>query len=225
VAIEELHGAGYLLRPGDIYRLHAKADEIAARPGWGKRSVDLMLASIEARRSVELPRFIASLGIRQVGRTMGRVLAARYHTLAEWIAAMKAIASGDSAARDELLAIDSVGEGSVQDLEAFFAEARNVAWMDDLLSEIKVADFAAPKTEGSPVAGKTVVFTGSLTRFTRNEAKARAESMGAKVSGSVSKKTDILVAGPGAGSKLDDAKKHGVQVLDEEGWLALVGDA
>ena len=129
--------------------------------------------------------------------------------------------SGD--AWSELNAIEGIGEVVARALVEFFKEPRNVDVIENLLKEVRPQEMAAPTTSGSPVAGKTVVFTGSLEKFTRDEAKARAESLGAKVAGSVSKKTDYVVAGPGAGSKLDKARELGVEVMDEDEWLAFIG--
>jgi len=230
--IEELHAAGLLRTPADIYRLRGHAAAIEAMEGWGRRSVAVLLDSIEARREIELSRFVTSLGIREVGRTMGRLFAAHYLTVGAWLDAMRAVAGDDAdraaEAAADLLSIETVGPVISAEVRAWFSEPRNVAAVEDLLSEVRVKDFEKPRTQGSPVAGRTVVFTGSLERMTRNEAKARAESLGAKVSGSVSKKTDIVVAGPGAGSKLADAEKvraagHPIEILSEDEWLALVG--
>lgn len=221
--IEELYEKGFLTSPADIYRLHTRAAEIQKLGGWGVRSVKIMLASIEARRTVDLQRFIAALGIRQVGRTMGRLFAANYLTVDHWVSSMKAMAAGDTAAIEELDAIDSVGPTIISDIANWFGEEHNIRALDDLLGEIQVSDFVPPATSDSAVAGKTVVFTGTLEKMTRSEAKAKAEALGAKVSGSVSKKTDMLVAGPGAGDKLAKAEKLSVQVLSEDEWLALIG--
>jgi DNA ligase (NAD+) len=137
---------------------------------------------------------------------------------------MIAVAQGDEAAHAELLAIDQVGEALVADIAAFFAEKHNLDALDDLAEFVAPLPLEKPRGD-SPVAGKTIVFTGTLEKMSRDEAKARAQSLGAKVAGSVSKKTDILVAGPGAGSKLAEAQKHGVEVIDEDAWLKLAGIA
>ncbi|MFN8760405.1 MAG: NAD-dependent DNA ligase LigA [Tagaea sp.] len=220
--VEELHGLGWLKRPGDVFRLRAHAGSLAAREGWGAKSVEKLLAAIEARRRVPFDRFVFALGIRQVGEATARLLAQHYETLAKWRAAMLAVARGDEAARAELLAIDQVGEALAADIAAFFAEAHNLEALDDLADFVEAVPLDKPTTD-SPVAGKTIVFTGTLEKMSRDEAKARAQALGAKVAGSVSKKTDILVAGPGAGSKLAEAQKHGVQVVDEDAWLRLAG--
>jgi DNA ligase (NAD+) len=228
--VEELHAAGFLRTPADVFRLSSHADAIREMEGWGARSVQILLSAVEARREVDLARFVTAMGIREVGRSNGRLLAAHYGTADAWVAAMRALAEGDAEARAELLLVDGIGDVTADYLAAFFAEPRNNEALDDLLSEISVRDFVKPKTDGSAVAGKTVVFTGSLVRMDRSAAKAQAESLGAKVSGSVSKKTDIVVAGPGAGSKLDDANKlqaagFPIRVLTEDEWLDMIAPA
>jgi DNA ligase (NAD+) len=217
---------GLIAHPSDIFALEARFGEgeraIAAREGWGGQSAAKLFAAIEARRSVDLHRFIYALGIRHVGETTSKQLARAYGSAAHWIAAMRAVAAGDEAARAELNAIDQIGGTVVEAVAAFFAETHNAAEVDKLAAALTIADAEKPAAS-SPVAGMTVVFTGTLEKMTRAEAKARAESLGAKVAGSVSAKTDLLVAGPGAGSKLKEAERHGVRVLDEDGWLALIG--
>jgi DNA ligase (NAD+) len=220
--VEELHSLGWLKRPGDVFRLKDHAEILAKREGWGEKSVEKLLAAIDARRKVPFDRFVFALGIRQVGEATARLLAQHYETLPKWRAAMREVAGGDETARAELLAIDQVGEALVADIAAFFAEKHNLEALDDLADFVEAVPLAKPKTD-SPVAGKTIVFTGTLEKMSRDEAKARAQALGAKVAGSVSKKTDLVVAGPGAGSKLADAQKHGVEVIDEEAWIQLAG--
>lgn len=220
--------------PADIFRLRDHAEDLKTREGWGEQSAANLLESIEARRSISLDRFIYALGIRQVGEATARLLARQYGELAAWRAAMTAAAEERAANREEakkpelvgeafaeLCNIDSVGFSVADAITDFFAEAHNQAILDDLDAELTVVPVDAPAS-ASPVTGKTVVFTGTLERMTRNEAKARAESLGAKVAGSISKKTDYLVAGPGAGSKLVKATELGVEVLSEDDWLALI---
>ena len=192
------------------------------REGWGDKSVERLLSAIEARRDVSLDRFIYALGIRQVGEATARLLARHYGTFLALREAMEAAQNPESDAYNDLDSIEGIGPSMAADILAFFGEPKNMAALDDLLGEVTVEDFAQP-TGDSPVSGKTVVFTGTLERMTRNEAKARAESLGAKVAGSVSKKTDYVVAGPGAGSKLKDAQALGVSVLSEDDWLKLIG--
>ncbi|MDR7144524.1 NAD-dependent DNA ligase LigA [Rhizobium sp. BE258] len=191
--------------------------------GFGKVSVSKLYAAINERRSIALHRFIYALGIRHVGETTAKLLARSYGTYEAFAAAMQDAAPLSGDGWNELNAIDGIGEIVARAIVEFYKEPRNVEVISRLLEEVVPEKAEQPVTSGSPVAGKTVVFTGSLEKFTRDEAKARAESLGAKVAGSVSKKTDILVAGPGAGSKLDKAKELGVQTMDEDEWLALIG--
>ncbi|QRM45007.1 NAD-dependent DNA ligase LigA [Rhizobium sp. BG4] len=191
--------------------------------GFGKVSVGKLYAAINERRSIALHRFIYALGIRHVGETTAKLLARSYGTYAAFTAAMQEAAPLSGEAWNELNAIEGIGEIVARAIVEFYKEPRNVEVINALIAEVTPQEAEQPVTSGSPVAGKTVVFTGSLEKFTRDEAKARAESLGAKVAGSVSKKTDILVAGPGAGSKLDKARELGVQTMDEDEWLALIG--
>lgn len=213
---------GLIATPGDIFRLHLREAEIAERPGWGPRSVANLIAAIEARREVALERFIYALGIPQVGQATARLLARHYGSLAAWRAAMVEAADPGSAAYLDLDNIDGVGPSVAGDVVAFFAEPHNLAVLDDLEREVRVEDFAAPEASASPIAGKTVVFTGSLKTMTRGEAKARAEALGAKVAGSVSRNTDYVVIGADAGSKRAKAEALGVVTLGEDEWLALI---
>ncbi len=244
VYIETLFEKGLLKEPADIFRLAKKPDlldralserraemsaERRAKEGKdevkkGKKDedgdsklVENLIAAIDARRTIAMDRFINALGIRHVGETNARLIARNYPGMEEFIAAME-----EKDAVAELEQIQGVGEVLAQAIKDFFDEPHNRKLVAHLLKEVSVKPLPKPKTEGSPVAGKTVVFTGTLEKMTRQEAKARAESLGAKVSGSVSAKTDIVVAGPGAGSKLKEAQKHNVQVLDEDAWLKLI---
>ncbi|HZP19964.1 MAG TPA: NAD-dependent DNA ligase LigA [Bauldia sp.] len=212
--------------PADIFTLRRR-DEANLRKlrdveGFGAVSVRNLFDAIDARRTIALDRFINALGIRHVGETTARQLARGYGSWAAFHDAALRIARGDPAAREEMDAIDQIGETVVDAVGRYFGEAHNRNLVEALVAEVTIEDAERVATE-SPVAGKTVVFTGSLEKMTRDEAKAMAERLGAKVSGSVSKKTDLVVAGPGAGSKLRDAEKHGVRVIDEEAWLKLVG--
>ncbi|UWM73905.1 NAD-dependent DNA ligase LigA [Rhizobium sp. WSM4643] len=190
--------------------------------GFGKVSVGKLYGAINERRSIALHRFIYALGIRHVGETTAKLLARSYGTYAAFETAMREAETLSGDAWNDLNAIEGVGEVVARAIVEFYKEPRNVEVITRLLEEVTPEEAEQPKTAGSPVAGKTVVFTGSLEKFTRDEAKARAESLGAKVAGSVSKKTDIVVAGPGAGSKLDKARELGVQTMDEDEWLALI---
>ncbi len=190
--------------------------------GFGKVSVGKLYAAINERRSIALHRFIYALGIRHVGETTAKLLARSYGSYEAFAAAMKEAAPLTGDAWNDLNAIEGIGEIVARAIVEFYKEPRNVEVISALLSEVTPQEAEQPVTSGSPVSGKTVVFTGSLEKFTRDEAKAKAESLGAKVAGSVSKKTDIVVAGPGAGSKLDKARELGVQTMDEDEWLALI---
>ncbi len=221
--IEAFWQDGLVRTPGDIFRLHRRRDEIAAREGWGEQSAQNLIDAIEERRTIPLDRFINALGIRQVGTSTARLLARTYLSLGAWREAMERAGDPESEAHADLLAIDGVGASMAADIVGFFGEAHNREIVDDLEAELTIADFEALSTAGSPVAGKTVVFTGTLEAMTRSEAKASAEALGAKVSGSVSSKTDYVVAGPGAGSKAKKAQELGVTMLTEEEWLKLIG--
>jgi DNA ligase (NAD+) len=230
--IELFYDESRILQPADIFTLAARdarlpeADRLAEKKGFGAKSVDNLFKAIEARREVPLDRFIYALGIRHVGETTARDLAKALGTFEAFRAAAEAASAGckGSDAYRDLDNIEGIGSTVIDALIAFFSEPHNVQALDDLLAEVTVEPFArSAAVDGSPVAGKTVVFTGSLERMTRNEAKALAERLGAKVAGSVSKKTDYVVAGAEVGSKLAKAREAGVTVLTEEEWLALAG--
>ncbi|MGX6647283.1 NAD-dependent DNA ligase LigA [Maricaulaceae bacterium MS644] len=218
---------GAVTEPADIFTLERRnaAGELdpplQTREGWGEKSVGNLFGSINERKTIALSRFINALGVRHVGEETARLLARTYGSWSEFRAAAQA-AADPGEARESMLAIDGLGDTAVDALGRFFAEDHNAAALDRLLEHVSVED-AEQIAAQSPVSGKTVVFTGSLEKFTRDEAKARAQSLGAKVSGSVSGKTDYLVAGPGAGSKLTKAQEMGVQTLTEDEWLALIG--
>ncbi|WP_037087397.1 NAD-dependent DNA ligase LigA [Neorhizobium vignae] len=191
--------------------------------GFGKVSVKKLFDAIDERREIALHRFIYALGIRHVGETTAKLLARAYGTYEAFAKAMDDAAELSGDAWDDLNNIEGIGEVMARAIVEFFKEPRNVEVITRLREEVTPQAAEQPVASNSPVAGKTVVFTGSLEKFTRDEAKARAESLGAKVAGSVSKKTDYVVAGPGAGSKLDKARELGVQVMDEDEWLAFIG--
>jgi DNA ligase (NAD+) len=241
--IELFHEKGLLKEPADIFALTEKPEKVSKilaehraalseerRAAEGKdpikakakkedredKVVENLMAAIERRRTIGLDRFINALGIRHVGETTARLLARHYRSIDAFMDGMKA-----DNAREELESLEGIGGVVAEAIHDFFGEPHNVKAVKRLLEWLDVTDMAAP-SKSSPVSGKTVVFTGTLEKMTRQEAKARAEALGAKVSGSVSAKTDIVVAGPGAGSKLKDAQKHNVQVLDEDGWLKLI---
>lgn len=211
----------------DIFTLKARQDQSLTKleniEGFGRVSVRKLFEAIDARREIALNRFIFALGIRHVGETTAKLLARSYGSYAAFAEAMQAAGLKFGDAWNELNSIDGIGEVVAASIVEFFKEPRNLEVVQRLLSEVTPLDTEAAVVSDSPVAGKTVVFTGSLERFTRDEAKARAEGLGAKVAGSVSKKTDYVVAGPGAGSKLDKARELGVAVMTEDEWLVLIG--
>jgi DNA ligase (NAD+) len=213
---------GLIREPADIFRLGNRYGSgekaIANREGWGEQSASKLFEAINLRRKIPLDRFINALGIRHVGETTAKLLARNFHTVETFLGAME----GEEALA-ELDDIGGIGETVAEAVRDFFAEPHNRKAVDHLLPELEVEPVAVPKTAHSAVAGKTVVFTGTLEKMTRPEAKTRAEALGAKVAGSVSKKTDFVIAGPGAGSKLTEAEKLGVRVLDEDSWLKLIG--
>lgn len=212
--------------PADIFTLarrdNANLKKLKDKEGFGAQSVRKLFEAIDARRRPPLNRFLFGLGIRHIGETNARLLARHYGSFEALRAAVIAAADPESPERAMLDAIDGVGPTVVEALLDFFAEDHNREMLERLLAEVEPQPLEAVASS-SPVAGQVVVFTGALERMTRDEAKAMAERLGAKVAGSVSSKTNLLVAGPGAGSKLKDAAKHGVRVIDEAGWFDLVG--
>lgn len=212
--------------PGDIFRLEEKNENLVPplqeREGWGDLSVKNLFQAINARRSVSFERFIYALGIRQVGQATARRLAKNYISLKNWRTAMMAAQDHGAAAYQDLVNIEDIGPAVAEDILSFFAEAHNREVLDDLEAQLEILDFVQADTGNSPVAGKTVVFTGALEKLGRAEAKAQAENLGAKVAGSVSKNTDYVIAGSDAGSKLKKAQELGVTVLSEDEWLALI---
>ena len=245
--IELFHGKGLIKEPADIFKLTGKPERVSkvlaghraslsaerrVREGKSEvtsrarrdddredKVVDNLMRSIDARRTIALDRFVNALGMRHVGETTAKLLARHFVTIEAFREAME----GEEAVA-ELDSIGGVGEVVAEAIRDFFDEPHNRKAIDHLLKEVEVEPAASPRTAHSAVAGMTVVFTGSLEKMTRPEAKARAEALGAKVAGSVSKKTDLVVAGPGAGSKLGEAEKLGVKVIDEDAWLKLIGE-
>jgi DNA ligase (NAD+) len=200
--------------PADIFRLDV--DAIAQREGWGEQSAKKLRDAIDARRIISLDRFIFALGIPQVGQQTAKLLARHYRSFQHWRDTMIAAQDRDGEAWRALNDINGIGEDMATDIAGFFAEKHNLDLLDDLLREVTVADYeAARAATNSPLAGKTIVFTGTLTAMSRSEAKARAEALGANVSGSVSGKTDYLVVGADAGSKAEKAKALGVTTMTE----------
>jgi DNA ligase (NAD+) len=231
--IELFYHEGRIMQPADIFTLQARDARLPAeqrlmnKKGYGEKSVENLFKSIETRRNISFDRFIYALGVRHVGETTARDLAKALGTVEAWRAAVAAAAKGGkgSEAYQELDNIEGIGETVIDALIAFYSEPHNVEALDDLLAQVNVQRFTRPRATTSPVTDKTVVFTGSLERMTRNEAKALAERLGAKVAGSVSKKTDYVIAGGDAGSKLAKAREAGVTVLTEDEWLKLIGRA
>ena len=223
--VEFLWREGFVRSPADIFRLR-EANRGLKRlenfEGWKETSVRKLLDAIDRRRAIPLDRFIYALGIRQVGQATAKLLARHYGSFAVWRDAMLAAGDRESDAYRDLTNIESIGGKVAADIVAFFAEEHNLRTLRDLLDELTVTDHVAGQAGASPVAGKTVVFTGTLRTLTRSEAKARAETLGAKVAGSVSRSTDYVVVGADAGSKAAKARELGVDVLDEAEWLALI---
>jgi DNA ligase (NAD+) len=222
--IELFYEKGWVKEPGDIFTLQARDKKIKLQEveGYGETSVRNLYQSIEARREISLERFIYALGIRHVGETTAIALARGYGTWTAFHDAALKVVDKDEETRAEMDALDQIGETVIDAVADYFGESHNRKMVDRLVEQVSIKEAEKPKTD-TAVAGKTVVFTGSLEKMTRDEAKAMAERLGAKVSGSVSKKTDYVVAGPGAGSKLAEAQKHGVAVLTEDDWFKLIG--
>jgi DNA ligase (NAD+) len=220
--IQLFHDRKWVEEPSDIFTLeknHRK--DLLAEEGFGEISVRNLFHAIEARREIALDRFIYALGIRHIGETTALALARGYGSWKAFHSAALKVAKGDEEAMAEMDALDQIGDTVIEAVALYFKEKRNLGAVDRLARQVTIRDVEKPKAD-SAVAGKTVVFTGTLEKMTRDEAKATAERLGAKASGSVSKKTDYVVAGPGAGSKLADARKLGIKVLTEDEWLALI---
>jgi DNA ligase (NAD+) len=222
--IAQFFALGWLESPADIFRLAQRRSEILKLEGWQDKSVDNLLTAIEAKRAPDAARLLFGLGIRHVGEVTARDLMKHFHELPALRLLAERARAGDADALADLTAIDGIGPSVVAALGDFFHEAHNVAVWEDMLSQVTPPRYEV-KTVASRVAGKTVVFTGKLETMSRDEAKAQAERLGAKAAGSVSAKTDLLVAGPGAGSKLKKAAELGIEVVDEAGWAAIVAEA
>ena len=231
--IEFFYAQEWIKEPADIFTLPERNGKLVLREtgerihleeveGYGETSVRNLFNSIAARRDISLERFIYALGIRHVGETTAVALARGYGSWEAFHAACLKLAKDDTETKEEMDALDQIGDTVIESLHDYFGEAHNRRRIERLAAQVRIRDAEKPRGD-SKVAGKTVVFTGTLETMTRDEAKASAERLGAKVSGSVSKKTDYVVAGPGAGSKLADAKKLGVTVLTEDGWAKLIG--
>ena len=226
--VEQFYADGWIAAPADIFTLRARfgagMQQLRNREGWGEKSAAKLFDAIDERRKISLARVIYSLGIRHVGENSAALLASHYTSWEAFAQAMTAAQVGTGPAWEELTGIDGVGAIMATSLVTTLQQEAEKASIARLIAELDVQDAEARATD-SPVAGKTVVFTGTLERMTRAEAKARAESLGAKVSGSVSTRTDILIAGPGAGSKAGKAADLGIETMDEDSWLALIGEA
>ncbi len=235
-SIAEFIEAGFIESPADIFRLHQHRDEILARGGWQDKSVDNLLAAVEKKRQPDAARLLFGLGIRHVGTVTARDLLKTFRTLQrlreqidhlnEWyrLAGGQKVTPEEEESYQAFATIDGVGNAVIESLRDFFHEPHNREVWDDLLSEVSPPDYIV-ETRDSAVAGKTVVFTGKLETMSRDEAKAQAEALGAKASGSVSAKTDLVVAGPGAGSKAKKAAELGIEVIDEAAWAEIVAAA
>ncbi|WP_299612372.1 NAD-dependent DNA ligase LigA [uncultured Tateyamaria sp.] len=223
--VEQFHADGWIAEPADIFTLRDRygsgLQQLKNREGWGEKSALNLFDAIDDRRNIGLGRVIFALGIRHVGEVAANLLATHYGTWDAFSTAMRAAEDGNDTWED-LLGIDGVGAVMAGSLATTFNQEAEIASIDRLVAHLNIEEAVRPDTSGSPVAGKTVVFTGTLEKMTRAEAKARAEALGAKVSGSVSAKTDLLVAGPGAGSKAKKAADLGVETIDEDGWLDLI---
>jgi len=224
--VEQFYHDGWIAEPADIFTLKERygtgVQQLKNREGWGPKSADNLFQAIEDRREIPMARLIFALGIRHVGEAASSLIALHYGDWDSFEAAMAEARGLDGPAWDDLIGVDGVGSVMAGSLVSAFAQEAERASIDRLVAHLTVIPAERPDTEGSPVAGKTVVFTGTLEKMSRAEAKARAERLGAKVSGSVSGKTDILVAGLGAGSKATKAADLGVETMDEDGWLALI---
>jgi DNA ligase (NAD+) len=221
--IEFFFEKGWVKEPAEIFTLEKRhRADLLAEEGYGETSVRNLFNAVEARREIALERFIYALGIRHVGETTALALARGYGSWDAFHDACLKVAKGDEEAVADMDALDQIGETVIEAIKSYFGERHNRGIVERLTREVTILDAEKPKHD-SAIAGKTVVFTGTLERMTRDEAKASAERLGAKVSGSVSKKTDYVVAGPGAGSKLAEARKHGVAVLTEDEWAKLIG--
>ncbi|MEL7253664.1 MAG: NAD-dependent DNA ligase LigA [Pseudomonadota bacterium] len=225
--VEQFYRDGWIAEPADIFTLKDRygqgLQQLKNREGWGEKSAANLFDAIDDKRNIPFARLLFSLGIRHVGEQASTLIARTYGEWDAFLTAMEGAVDQNGEAWEGLLSIDGVGEVMARSLVTEFAQERES--IDRLTAHLSVEAAARPATDGSPVAGKTVVFTGTLEKMTRAEAKARAEALGAKVSGSVSAKTDLVVAGPGAGSKAKKAEDLKIEMLDEDGWLELIGDA
>ncbi|WP_444666412.1 NAD-dependent DNA ligase LigA [Cereibacter changlensis] len=227
--VEAFYKDGWIRQPADIFTLRDRfssgLQQLQNREGWGKKSAENLFAAIEEKRRIPLNRLIFALGIRHVGESSAALLATHYTSWQAFEAAMTGAEVGQGAAWEDLISIDGVGAVLAASLVTAFHQEAERGAIDALVAHLTVEDVTRRAPVNSAVAGKTVVFTGTLEKMSRAEAKARAEALGAKVAGSVSAKTDLVVAGPGAGSKAKQAEALGVEMIDEDAWIALIGDA
>jgi DNA ligase (NAD+) len=227
--IEQFYADGWIREPADIFTLKERfgqgLQQLKNREGWGEKSAEKLFKAIEEKRRIPFARLLYALGVRHVGEAASNLIAREYVNWQEFEAAMTRAAEGKGPEWERLLGIDGVGEVMARSLTKAFSQEAERAAIDRLVAHLEVLDAELPDTSNSPVAGKTIVFTGAMEKMTRAEAKARAEALGAKVSNSVSAKTDLVVAGPGAGSKAKRAAELGVDIIDEAGWIALIGEA
>ena len=222
----QLLEAGLIRAPADIFRLATDQErlaKLAELPGWGPKKIENLRRSIEARKQITLDRFINALGIRYVGEINARLLARHYGSVGACRTAMEAARAGDAEALAELDNIHGIGPAVARSILDFFAQPHNLEVLDDLMREVQVEAPPVASTAGSPLAGKTIVFTGMLESMSRAEAKATAETLGAKVAGSVSRSTDFVVVGADAGSKAKRASELGITTLSEAEWQRLAG--
>lgn len=224
--IEQFYTDDWIREPADIFtfkdRFGSGLQQLQNREGWGAKSAGNLFDAIDERRAIPLGRVLFALGVRHMGEAASNTLARHYGSWEALVAALDAARDLSGPAWEELTGIDGIGDVMATSLVTAFGQEAERASIDRLVAQLTIQDADRPDTDGSPVAGKTVVFTGTLEKMTRAEAKARAEALGAKVSGSVSARTDLLVAGPGAGSKARKAQELGIETLDEDGWLALI---
>jgi DNA ligase (NAD+) len=227
--VEQFYRDGWISEPADIFTLKNRygsgMQQLKNREGWGEKSAENLFDAIDEKRKIPLGRLLFALGIRHMGEAASNTLARHYGSWDALVTALDSARDCQGPAWDDLIAIDGIGTVMATSLVTAFAQDRERQSIDRLVQHLDITDAARPDTDGSPVAGKTVVFTGTLEKMTRAEAKARAEAMGAKVSGSVSAKTDLVVAGPGAGSKAQKAADLGIETIDEDGWIALINGA
>ena len=225
--VEAFYRDGWIREPADIFTLEERfgqgLQQLRNREGWGEKSAANLFRAIEEKRRIPFERLLFALGIRHVGEQASSLIARHYGTWEAFIAAMDGARDLAGPEWERLLGIDGVGEVLATSLVRTVTEPHERASIDRLTAHLSVLPAERPDVSGSPVAGKTLVFTGTLEKMTRAEAKARAEALGAKVAGSVSARTDLVIAGPGAGSKARKAAELGVEVIDEAAWLDLVG--